>query len=73
MWVLYFLAVAVAIALVVWLIRRFVPGLADNEKEDPEKISRDNIERLIVTPKEENEKVVEDEEDPNEDELDSKE
>ncbi len=65
-WILGFLGVAALIALVVWLLRRYIPGLTDNEVEDPDKISRDNIERLIVTPSESQQEELE-EENPEED------
>lgn len=62
MWVLGIFAIAVVIAVIVYALRRFIPGLKGEEiPEDPEEIARENINRLVVS--------VEDEKDEDEDDI----
>lgn len=66
MWVLGIFAIAVVIAVIVYALRRFIPGLKGEEiPEDPEEIARENINRLVV--RLENEK--DEDEDKDEDEI----
>lgn len=62
MWVLGIFAIAVVIAVIVYALRRFIPGLKGEEiPEDPEEIARENINRLVVS--------VENEKDEDEDDI----
>lgn len=62
MWVLGIFAIAVVIAVIVYALRRFIPGLKGEEiPEDPEEIARENINRLVVS--------VENEKDEDQDDI----
>ncbi len=47
-WVFLIIGVFAVIGIVVFLLRKYIPGLANYEKEDEEKIAKDNLDRILV-------------------------
>ena len=52
-WMFAIVAIIGILGLIVFLLRKHVPGLVDYENEDEEKIAEDNINRVLMTLEEE--------------------
>ena len=52
-WILLIIGIFAIIGLTVFLLRKYIPGLTDYEKEDEEKIAKDNLDRILVDVEEE--------------------
>ena len=52
-WMITIVLIICLIGLVVFLLRKHIPGLAEYEEEDEEKIAEDNVSRILMTLEEE--------------------
>lgn len=47
-WIFVIVGIFIVIGIIVFVLRKKIPGLADYEKEDEEKIAQDNLSRILV-------------------------
>ena len=47
-WIFVIAGIFIVIGIIVFVLRKKIPGLADYEKEDEEKIAQDNLARILV-------------------------
>ena len=47
-WIFVIAWIFIVIGIIVFVLRKKIPGLADYEKEDEEKIAQDNLSRILV-------------------------
>ena len=52
-WMITIVLIICLIGLVVFLLRKHIPGLAEYEEEDEETIAEDNVSRILMTLEEE--------------------
>lgn len=52
-WMFAIVAIIGLVGLVVFLLRKHIPGLVEYENEDEEKIAEDNLNRVLMTLEEE--------------------
>ncbi len=47
-WIFLIVGIFIVIGIIVFVLRKKIPGLVDYEKEDEEKIAQDNLSRILV-------------------------
>lgn len=47
-WIFVIAGIFIVIGIIVFVLRKKIPGLADYEKEDEEKIAQDNLSRILI-------------------------
>ncbi len=47
-WIFLIAGIFIVIGIIVFVLRKKIPGLVDYEKEDEEKIAQDNLSRILV-------------------------
>lgn len=52
-WVFFIVAIFLIIGGIVFYLRKNIPGIAEYEEEDEEKIAQDNLSRILVSVEEE--------------------
>lgn len=52
-WIFLIVGIFAVIGIVVFLLRKKIPGLAEYDKEDEEEIAKDNLSRILVDVEEE--------------------
>ena len=47
-WIFLIVGIFIVTGIIVFVLRKKIPGLVDYEKEDEEKIAQDNLSRILV-------------------------
>lgn len=52
-WIFIIVGIFILIGVIVFILRKRIPGLVDYEKEDENKIAEDNLSRMLMSTEEE--------------------